>query len=366
MNLYDCKHLESRLACAENPHGERGAGGLANGGHKGAPCLKMVQPNETVTLLDVDGCGTIRHIWLTFSPELKELYRGLILRMYWDGQEQVSVEAPVGDFFGFSHGRAKVFTTELTAVQHTNALNSWIPMPFRSHARITLQNDTETTIPMLFYQIVFTLGDEHPETMGYFHAQFRRANCQPYHTDYVILDGVRGRGRYLGTTFGVRSVCFPEQWWGEGEVKMYFDGEENPTICGTGAEDYVGCSWGLRECFTPRQGCVLCDSERYLYSFYRWHTADPICFDESIKVTIMQMGCGDREAARERLGENFVSYPTAGIRKNLCYYDRSDDYCSVAYWYQSLPTMAFPTFPSREERFRDLSDGGEALKRNDL
>ena len=364
--LYELKNLDSRAACAENPKGEKSKGGLAGGGHKGSPCLKLVQPGQTVTLLDVEGRGMVRHIWLTFQPNLTELYRGLVLRMYWDGQAHPSVESPVGDFFGIAHGRFRRLSTELTAFQDSNGMNCWIPMPFRTAAKITLENDTDTVIPMLFYQVDFTLGDDHPKDLGYFHAQFRRANCQPYHSDYVILDGIKGKGRYLGTVLGVRSVCLPEQWWGEGEVKMYFDGESQPTICGTGAEDYIGCAWGLGECTTPRQGCVICDHENKLYSFYRWHTCDPICFNESIKVTIMQMRHGDAAVAKERLGENFVAYPTPATRTDTCYYDRSDDYCSVAYWYQTLPTLPFPQFPSREERSMDLPKDPQFVERNDL
>ncbi len=364
--LYELQNIQSRSASAENPKGEKSMGGIAGGGHKGSPCVQWVKPGQVVTLLDVEGCGTVRHIWLTFPPYHPDLYRGLIIRMYWDGQEQPSVEAPVGDFFGIAHMRYRQMSTELTSFQASNGLNCFIPMPFRKSARITVENDSDRTFSVLFYQVDFTLGDKHPKEMGYFHAQFRRSNCHPFHSDYVILDGIKGRGRYLGTVLGVRSVCLPEQWWGEGEVKMYFDGESQPTICGTGAEDYVGCAWGLSECFTPHQGCSVCDNENKIYSFYRWHTYDPICFDESIKVTIMQMGYGDTAVAKEKLGENFVSYPAAGADDNLCYYDRSDDYCSVAYWYQTLPTMPFPPFPSKEERMRDIPPETETAKRNDI
>ena len=153
---------------------------------------------------------------------------------------------------------------------------------------------------------------------------------------------------------------------GEGEIKMYFDGEENPTICGTGAEDYVGCAWGLTECTTPYQGCTVCDSENKMYSFYRWHVPDPVCFNESIKVTIMQMGFGDRAEAEAALGENFVAYPAAGADEEFCYYDRSDDYCSTAFWYQTLPTKPFPLFPTKEERMADLVEENKVAERNDL
>ena len=364
--LYELQHLETRLASAENPKGERSMGGVAGGRHKGSPCVQWVKPGQIITMLDVEGCGCVRHIWMSFPPYHPDLYRGLIIRMYWDGQKTPSVEVPVGDFFGMSHARYRQFTTELTAYQVSNGLNCWIPMPFRKSARITVENDSDRMFSVFFYQVDFTLGDKHPEELGYFHAQFRRQNPCPIHEDYVILDGVKGRGRYLGTVLGVRNVCIPEQWWGEGEVKMYFDGEEDPTICGTGAEDYVGCAWGLDECCTPRQGCSLCDRELGLYSFYRWHTVDTVCFEESIKVTIMQMGYGEVAAAKEKLGDEFVSYPAAGADDDMCYYDRSDDYCSVAYWYQTLPTNPFPPLPSREERLRDLPAETQTAKRNDM
>ncbi len=364
--LYELKNLQSRSANAENPKGERSMGGVSAGGHKGSPCVQWVKPGQVVTLLDVTGSGCVRHIWLAFPPYHPDLYRGLVIRMYWDGQKNPSVEAPVGDFFGIAHARYRVYSSQLTSIQPSNGLNCFIPMPFKKSARITVENDSDRTFSVLFYQVDYTLGDAHPEETGYFHAQFRRSNCNPFHSDYVILDGITGRGRYLGTVLGVRSVCIPEQWWGEGEVKMFFDGEEEPTICGTGAEDYAGCAWGLEECFTQWQGCSVCDRENNLYSFYRWHTADPIYFSDSFKVTIMQMGFGEKEFAKKKLGDNFTCYPAAGADEDYCYYDRSDDYCSVAFWYQTLPTAPFPPFPTKEERLCDLFLTDSGAKRNDI
>ena len=358
--LYELKNIRSYAANAENPKGAPSMGGVLGGGHKGCPCVQWVKPGQMVSLLDVQGQGTVRHIWLTFPPNHPELYRDLVIRMYWDGQEVPSVEAPVGDFFGVAHGRYRPFSSELVTVQCSNGLNCWIPMPFVKSARVTVTNDSDITIPALFYQVDFTLGDTHPD------AQVRRANPCPFHEDYTILDGVVGKGRYLGTGLGVRNVCLPEQWWGEGEVKMYFNGEETPTICGTGAEDYVGCAWGLSECVTPYQGCTICDHENRIYSFYRWHIADPIYFDTSIKVTIMQMGYGDKEEARKALGDHFRCYPAAGAGDDQCYYDRSDDYCSTVFWYQTLPTNPFPSFPSKEERRKDIRGENTAAKRNDI
>ncbi len=357
MNLYDIPELESRSVNAENPTGERSQGGTTGGGRKGAPCLKHIAPGETVTLMNIEGPGCIRHIWMTFPPELRILLRAMVLRMYWDDQESPSVEVPVGDFFGIAHARQRDMENELTAFQGGKGLNCWIPMPFKKSARVTLENDSDIELPMLFYQIDLTLGDALSDSTGYFHAQFRRVNCQPIHTDYVILDGIRGKGRYLGTVLGVREGCREVNgWWGEGEVKMFFDGEETPTICGTGAEDYIGFAWGLGEGCSRYQGCPLADYDEKLYSLYRFHVKDPIVFKESLRVTIQQIGCGLESDAKPVLKDDFVRYPAAGVPADgdLCYYDRTDDYSSVAYWYQTLPTMPFPVLPGREERVKDL------------
>lgn len=354
--MYELKDIESRAANAENLKGERSMGGLAGGGRKGAPCIWPVKAGQTATLLDIEGCGTVRHIWLTFPPSCREHLRYMVLRMYWDGQEQPSVECPVGDFFGIAHARFRPMVSEMVSYIGGRGLNCWIPMPFTKSAKITIENDSDVDLPMLFYQVNYTLGDSHPEQMGFFHAQFRRSNCQQMGTDYVILDGVEGKGRYLGTVLGVRNACQELGWWGEGEVKMYFDGETQPTICGTGAEDYIGCAWELEEVCAPQQGCPMNDKEKGLVSMYRWHSLDPIYFRKSLKVTIQQIGCLPIPKARAVLGDRLVHYPAAGAPadSDLCYFDRSDDYSSVAYWYQTLPTKPFPPLPCREERVKDL------------
>lgn len=362
--LYRLPRLQSRAANAENPLGIQSGGGLAGGGRKGAPCIQNFKAGATHTLLDAKGPGVVRHIWLTFPPSLPHMLRALVLRMYWDACDQPSVEVPIGDFFGIAHARFRPMVSELFSFQNARGLNCWIPMPFQKHARITVENDSEADLPMLFYQIDYTLGDAMDGEDGYFHAQFRRVNCQPIHTDYCILDGLRGRGRYLGTVLGVRAACPVPGWWGEGEVKFYFDGETQPTICGTGAEDYVGFAWGLAEGCTPQQGCALADGALGLYSIYRWHTLDPICFESSLRVTIQQIGFGSEQAARPVLGKDFVRYPAAGLAPDgdMCYYDRSDDFCSVAYWYQQPLAAPFPPLPDRDARLADLSLDKEARK----
>jgi hypothetical protein len=234
-----------------------------------------------------------------------------------------------------------------------------------------VENDSTSDVTMFFYQIDFTLGDEmDEEDTGYFHAQFRRSNPVALHEDYVLLDGVVGKGVYLGTILGVRSL-FKEAWWGEGEFKFFIDKDhEYPTICGTGAEDYMGSAWGLEEIVTPYQGAPLVDKENGLFSLYRFHAKDPIYFQEKLKVTVQQIGYGLEEKPKQHFGDDFVRYQAAGasVDDKACYFDRSDDYCSTSYWYQTLPTIPFPTLSNRLARSADLMEieAKEMIKRNDI
>ncbi|XID96035.1 glycoside hydrolase family 172 protein [Paenibacillaceae bacterium WGS1546] len=282
--------------------------------------------------------------------------RNVIIRIYWDGQQHPSVEVPLGDFFGVAHGRQRHLITECVGMQEGRGFNCWIPMPFKEEARITVENDSGSDIPLFFYQIDFTVGDE-LDNIGYFHAQFRRSN-PPLKEDYVILDGVQGRGVYLGTVIGIRNLYpYLEEWWGEGEVKFYLDGDrEYPTICGTGTEDYIGSAWGTGEVCTPYQGAPLIDDEKGLYSLYRFHVKDPIYFQSDLKVTIQQIGAGSREKAVSAYGSLASTYRAVGTEQgsDLCLFERSDDYCSVAYWYQTLPTVPFPQLPDRRQRTEGL------------
>ncbi|WP_308635487.1 glycoside hydrolase family 172 protein [Paenibacillus silvisoli] len=354
--LFNCpKTVRSYAATAENMKAERGAGGQKNNGRKGSACVSPFKAGAVHTLLDVDGTGIVRHMWVTIPPGHVSHMRNLIVRMYWDHSEQPSVEVPLGDFFGVAHGRQRNMVTDYVSMQDERGFNCWIPMPFRAHARITVENDAGVDVEMLFYQVDFTLGDKLDEDAGYFHAQFRRQNLCPLFEDYVILDGVEGTGVYLGTVIGVRSILQEKTWFGEGEVKFFIDEDEAyPTICGTGLEDYIGSAWGLREVVTPQQGAPMVDYPNALFSMYRFHGKDPIYFRESLKVTVQQIGYGPRESATLAYGENAVCYPAAGNGVENCLHERSDDYSSVAYWYQTVPSRSFPKLPDREQRVADL------------
>lgn len=369
--LFQLKDLQSRAATAENKEAKKGAGGQANNGRKGSPCIEPLKKGETHVLLDTNGPGMIRHIWCTLPPGNIEHMRNVIIRIYWDNQDFPSVEVPIGDFFGVAHGRQRHLVSDLVSMQEGKGFNCWIPMPFKSRALITVENDSKSDVSLIFYQIDFTLGDRVEDDMGYFHAQFRRCNPCPIQEDFTVLDGVKGKGVYLGTILGVRSL-FREAWWGEGEFKFFIDGDkEFPTICGTGLEDYMGSAWGLEETITPYQGASLVDNENGLYSIYRFHIKDPIYFQEELKITVQQIGFGLTEPAQKHFGkEEFVSYRAAGApdQEDVCYFERSDDYCATTFWYQSLPSKPFPPLPNYHQRSKDIIDGidDRQIKRSDI
>ena len=351
-------HARTRSITAENPNGEKGRGGMAaskelGAARKGSPCIS-IPTGATVTLADISGPGVIQHLWMTVTDKTSEsncfVYRDLVLRFYWDGEETPSIECPLGDFFCFGHGQGAPFASLPMAVNPNHGFNCYFPMPFRQKARITLENQNEDDLGLFFYQIDYCLYDALPDDTAYFHAQWRRENPTRANIDYTILDGVTGRGHYVGTYLAHTSLH--RGWWGEGEIKFYLDGDqEYPTICGTGTEDYFGGAWSmasypdgklLETCFSsPFSGYNYYSSHDTLIrdpyfnddippirGVYRWHIMDPVRFEQDLRVTIQQIG-----------------------RNNRGMFNRQDDVASVAYWYQTEPHGAFPPLPPRTERW---------------
>jgi hypothetical protein len=341
-SLFRLSNAQTRSISPENFNGEKGKGGMAvNGsyaarelgqGWKVSPCVS-IKGGETFTLADITGPGVIQHIWMTPTGN----WRFSILRIYWEGQEQPSVECPLGDFFTMGWGKFAPVSSLAVCVNPGSAFNCYWSMPFHKRCRMTVTNIADDAMT-LFYQITYALTPI-PEDSAYFHAQFRRTNPLPYKEVYTILDGVKGQGQYVGTyiAWGVNN----NGWWGEGEIKFYMDGDkEFPTICGTGTEDYFCGSYDFenqethqyQEFTTPYAGLhqVIRPDEFYRsqmrFGMYRWHIADPIHFQQDLKVTIQALGW--RSGGR--------------------YLPLQDDIASVAYWYQTLPTMAFPELLDRD------------------
>ena len=309
-------------------------------GWKVAPYVRIA-PGETYTLGEIAGPGAIQSIW--FAGGI--VNRDLILRIYWDEQEQPSVECPLPDFFATpwpfqdplkpTRGPFSPVNSLPVSVNPNRGLNCFWEMPFRTSCRMTLQNLHPDRVAICYYQINYTLTAV-PDDAAYFHAQFRRINTLPYGEVYTIVEGIEGRGHYVGTSmgWGINN----NGWWGEGEIKFYLDGDgEYPTICGTGTEDYFGGAYdwevdGQYQTYsTPFLGMhqVLRPDGTYTsqhrHAMYRWHVMDPIRFERDLRVTIQALGW--RSEHRFLPGQH--------------------DICSVAYWYQTLPAAPFPALPDR-------------------
>jgi hypothetical protein len=343
--------IDARAVSFESPDGARGAGGSAAGGRKGRP-NKLLHAGERLVLADLEGPGTVRHIWCTFPSLPPEQLRGLILEVFYDGADEPSASVPLVDFFGVPHGRPVDYQSALTSILEGRGFNSYVPMPFRERIRIELWNSAEVR-QLLYYQIDYTLQPGVPDDVGLLHVSFRRENPTTLRQDFVIADGFRGPGRFLGCNVGVRVIDHAD-WYGEGEVKVYRDGDTDlPTICGTGLEDYVGSAWGLGRFHSPHSGAPLVvtatddaapmGTQPDLVGFYRWHLLDPIMFEREIRVTIQQIGAKGFAPGQEAELEAYQrTNPVAGngwlrdLSPALLAWgiaERRDDCCATAFVY---------------------------------
>ncbi|HYP53728.1 MAG TPA: glycoside hydrolase family 172 protein [Pyrinomonadaceae bacterium] len=354
--------VETRWASPENPRGERGAGGRANGGRKGAPTI-AIKAGASAVLAEAAGTsGTVRRMWMTIPDRGPRMLRGLRIDIYWDGATRPAVSAPLGDFWGVGLGRMATFQSALFSNPEGRSFNSVVPMPFRTGFRVVMTNESGQDLPELFYDINYTLGDRHPEGTLYLHAHFRRENPTRLQQDYERLPRVEGRGRYLGTNIGVITDrrTFHNTWWGEGEIKIYLDGDrELPTLVGTGTEDYVGTAWGQGAYAHLYQGSPVADEGAGMWSFYRYHVPDPVYFRRDVRVTMQQIGyLADhsrgalvREGRRlYRAGPGLVEFDITRDGK----FERHDDWSSCAYFYLDQPTNNLPPLPPAAQRLAGL------------
>ncbi|WP_227013526.1 glycoside hydrolase family 172 protein [Paenibacillus psychroresistens] len=334
-------NAKSRSISAENFTGEKGKAGMATEGTgmnqardlgqgwKVSPSV-LIPGNSTFTMAEITGPGAIQHIWLTCDPKN---WRRFIIRIYWDGEATPSVEAPLGDFFCNGWCERSNVNSMPVAVNPAGGMNSYWSMPFRKTAKITIEN-LSSEQEVLYYQVDYTLT-EVPDDVAYFHAQWRRSNPLEYKEVHTILDGVTGKGHYVGTylAWQVNNTG----WWGEGEIKFFMDGDQEfPTICGTGTEDYFGGAWNFEHpigeygvfstAFLGLHQVIKPDGlyrSQQRFGMYRWHIMDPIRFDADLKVTIQALGW--RSGGR--------------------YLPLQDDIASVAFWYQTEPHASYKPLP---------------------
>jgi len=306
---------------------------------------RTISPGETLTLLDEPGPGLITHVWITIASDDPDHLKALVLRMYWDGESSPSVEAPIGDFFGLGLGQYFHYQSAPLAVGSDKALNCFFPMPFAKHARITVTNEGTIKTDAFYFNIDYRAYSKPlPADELYFHAQYRQAapnkgwtsnwksNGDASVNDRKNLDGdgnyvwieATGRGHFAGVTMSV--LQNQDGWWGEGDDMFFVDGEKLPSINGTGSEDYFLGAWDFGghafsyELFgAPVVGQEVAGGRS---SVYRFHLDSPVPFTKSLRATI--------------------EHGHANVR--------SDNYFSVAYWYQSEPHAAFPALPPLEQR----------------
>jgi hypothetical protein len=306
---------------------------------------RTIAPGETLTLLDESGPGLISHVWVTIASDDPHHLKALVLRMYWDGEPTPSVETPIGDFFGLGLDEYYLYQSVPLSVGSDKALNSYFPMPFQKHARITVTNEGDRKTDAFYFNIDYRAYSKPlPADSLYFHAQYRqaapaqgwtndwRSNGDPKVNDKKNLNGegnyvwmeATGRGHFVGVTMSI--LQNQDDWWGEGDDMFFVDGETTPSINGTGSEDYILGAWGFGEhpfayglFGAPVKGKEQAGSRT---SVYRFHLDSPISFTKSLRATI-EHGHANH---------------------------RSDNFFSVAYWYQTEPHATFPALPGLEQR----------------
>ncbi len=390
--LYTKPHPETvtKWFSAENPTGEKGMAGLTNKGAKGTAFF-IVQPGSTQTLMDIEGAGIVQRMWMSGTiATVEEQRRGVILNMYWDGSEKPAVSAPIGDFFGNALGVMRPFDSELFSNPESRSFNFTIPMPYRMGAKIEIVNEASSQV-LFWYDINVQQMTSIPDDAMYFHAHWRREIETELGVDFQILPKVQGTGRFLGTHVGViGSEKYLGTWFGEGEVKMFIDGDTTyPTLQGTGTEDYIGTGWGQGVYYGREFGSLVSNKELDLYSFYRYHTSDAVYFQKDCKVTLQQMGSANRKLLRQMkaAGTEFIpvwhlqthgqqignddgkpmehihlldmeNVPDVdsdefldGLPTN---YYRRDDVSATSYFYLDSPTNTLPPLQSFEVRLQDM------------
>lgn len=314
---------------------------------------RVIAAGETFTVLDTDGPGQISHLWFTIASAEPYHLKRIVLRIYWDGEETPSVEAPIGDFFGLGLGYYVRWQSSVLSVGGNKSLNSFFPMPFQRHARITVTNEGQKPIRSLYYNIDYRISTLPlaPGTL-YFHAQYRQAqpnhgwttrwtkNGQPLVNRKANLTGqdnyvwfeAKGTGQYAGVTMSI--LQNQDDWWGEGDDMFFIDGARRPSINGTGSEDYFLGAWGFKEHPFSYElyGAPVVGKDRAgsRTSVYRFHLDSPVPFSTSFRATIEHGNANHR----------------------------SDNFYSVAYWYQIEPHAPFPALPPVQQRLPALEQTG--------
>ena len=295
--------------------------------------FRRIEPGQTISMADLKGPGRIAHIWITMDSREKFFGKKIVIKMYWDGEKNPSVESPINDFFCEGHGlEYNVNSLPFRVTAEGTARNCYFPMPFAKSARIEVTNEGKERFNYFYWYVDWQKLDSLAPNSAYFHAKYRQEYPCKKSSDYLILFA-RGIGHYVGCNLSVRQ--HEPSWWGEGDDRFYIDGETEPRLRGTGTEDYFCDAWGFRQADGLFYGCPLMEGMETLNrtTVYRFHIQDPVPFKKSLKVTIEHKGAHLKpDGKMDGFGE------------------RADDFSSVAYWYQTEPHVVFSEMPTVEKR----------------
>jgi hypothetical protein len=372
-------NLEARWSSPENRNGMKGEGGKENNTAKGH-AFDSIAASESYSLLDIQAQGIINRIWITISDRSPEMLRSLKLEMFWDGENKPAVSVPIGDFFGVGLGRTTAFQNALFANAEGRSFNCFIPMPFKKGARITVTNESGRTLHHIFYDVDYSLLKNWDADYLYFHSFWHRDTATTPGTDFELLPELHGKGRFLGVNIGVNAnPVYKKSWFGEGEVKMYLDGDkEYPSLNGTGTEDYIGTAWGQKKFINNYTGCTVSNDSLMQWAFYRYHIVDPVYFSTDCRVTIQQIGGNytPEVAMLQKEGAPLIPISTDFTGRIQTYYSkgkvetldpeknstgwtnfyRSDDVSSTAYFYLDTPSSELSPLQAVELRACKLKD----------
>jgi hypothetical protein len=359
----------------ENPTGAKGAGARENKGAKGH-AFETIAIGRSHVLADIKGAGTIDRMWMTIEDRSPEALRGLKLEMFWDGAATPAVSVPLGDFFLHGAGEMVPMETALFASPEGRSFVSYVPMPFRTGARLVVTNESLKAVNLIFFDINYRALPSQPGDALYFHAWWSRDRATKLGQDFRILPRIEGRGRFIGASVTVlTNPVYEKTWWGEGEVKIALDGDrrDSPSLVGTGAEDYIGTAWGQGAYINRFQGAPIAtwDGEGR-WTFYRFHVPDPVWFHRDIEVSLQQIGGARKAIVLGLLNKGAPMIPVTidpGSRNNFqkllesgkklsdpslpdghTNYYRSDDVAAVAYFYLDRPSGVLPPIAAPAER----------------
>ena len=326
-DIYKAKDYEFDRVCVKETSGPNGS--------------DRMKPGDKVTIADIKGPGIISHIWFTLSRERDYVLKDCVLRIYWDDEEEPSVECPIGEFFGLGHGKYYTIHSIPFETGNRRGYNCFLPMPFRKRAVITFENSPNHELRRLFYHINYKKVKSLPEDAYYFHAQYRQDKPTGGPEPYTVLEA-EGKGHFVGLFYYNRLNS--GGWWGDGGESIVVDGR---AIDATGQEDYFGQGWAFgRGEQGLRFGSPYYESNEGKgvgaeHSLYRFHIEDPVPFKKTFKMTI----------------------------RHGAYNERHDDYSSVAFWYQGEPHKSFPELPPAEKRYPskpDLDDDDPGVHKDDI